>query len=92
MRVSVYIQGDIGVSVYLGGQKGEGRRRKTEEVGSGVVAYKDDKMYVTNTHTHTQTQTHTNTHTHTHTHTQIHTHTYHGVSVAFGVPRDCGCV
>ena len=25
------------------------RRRKTEEVGSRVVAYKDDKMYVTHT-------------------------------------------
>ena len=52
MRVSAYSKGDTGVGVYLGGHMGEGRRRKTEEFGSRVVAYKDDKMYVTHTHTH----------------------------------------
>ena len=36
MRVLAYIQGDLGVGVQLGGQKGEGSG-KTEEVGSGEV-------------------------------------------------------
>ena len=54
-----YSKGDIGVGVYLGGQKGEGNG-KTEEFGSGeVVAYKEDKMYVTQIHTHIHTHIHT---------------------------------
>ena len=36
MRVSAYSKEDLGVGVYLGGQKVEGKG-KTEEVGSGEV-------------------------------------------------------
>ena len=72
--VGVYVWvfgcGCVGVGwlcVCVGGQKGEGNG-KTEEVRSGeVVAYKEDKMYVTHTHTHTQTK-----HTHTYKHTKAH--------------------
>ena len=54
-----YSKGDLGVGVYMGGQKGEGKG-ETEEVRSGeVVAYKKKIRCMLHTHTHTHTHKHT---------------------------------